>query len=978
MEILTYPIGLVIGVLPVIANLGPAGGPPAQLFLDGRPACTMTDEAPRCPVDLGREVRVHELELVRRNTQGDVVERAVRWVNRPGAQAEVYLRGACDDVTRACTVSVGWGHPAKLDPRAMTVTLNGRVIERKVVHEVHFHAKRDTAMVVSVDVIFPDARRASQTRLFGVAGFAGVTEAAMQAVPIVMAKHSQPPRTLGGFPVRGIEDAPEEVAFVVEPLALEALRGLWTRSHAEMRVPGAPLGEEVNGELADLEAMTVIIPNEHLNRFEVFNVPGGRDAWLPRMALGADVLEGRGMRLADAVASAGQLVAGALRKRAVVLVVSGRHPDQSLFSAAQAVAYLREIMVPLVVWRMEKDIAPEWPAGPRVTSRSVWAAAKALRATLDSQRIAWVESDAAPDALHPDAPGVLLAGRPAVTTASVTSAMEEIPREAPAPAPTAPKAPPASAFAERVNVTAVRVLVRPRPAAGHTPPVVRAADVEVLEDGQPATVIGLQPLLTVSAPSSGPAATEPPGVESATLGVTVYLAPDLSTRGGFGRTLGRLRRDAQRLVALGPVGVVLANPEPRTLADGVTDAATLVKALDASSVPRLGSARLTAIRRRFLELMGPGTVVFQAQEGPAVHAGLDFRGLVGQARAAVREEEGVVRSALGRLVAWARGNRGAGGRLLFLVLDGFDLDAGRFYLDQLEPLVGDDHDRRSLFEAARAEFQGMRLDRLVSEASAALCARGWAAVLFYNGVAEGAAFGTGAEMSGYAAFQRHMSAPAPGATSAPLFAFERPREALADVADATGGVVVPPGGSLDAPLTLLARTWVLTYQVERPADGQAHRVEVRSRVPGLEFAAPHLIFSGTSEAEAEARARRVLSGTEAHGELPVSITVAPQPVNGRGGGSGTLAVRVDLESIREALLSLGSVRIRVTVAVSIEGAEPFVTHDVQQVASSPDGSVWSYEAPIAWPAGARRCAVIVEELATGAWGGAVIDLPRAK
>jgi hypothetical protein len=77
-EILTYPIGLVIGMLPVIANLGPQASLPAQLLLDGRPACVMTAETPKCTVDLGADLRVHRLELVRTDAKGTVIERATR------------------------------------------------------------------------------------------------------------------------------------------------------------------------------------------------------------------------------------------------------------------------------------------------------------------------------------------------------------------------------------------------------------------------------------------------------------------------------------------------------------------------------------------------------------------------------------------------------------------------------------------------------------------------------------------------------------------------------------------------------------------------------------------------------------------------------------------------------------------------------------------------------------------------------------
>src|SRR5437667_77036 len=40
MEILSYPVGLLIGLFPVIVDLG-GRTEPAQLLLDGRPACTI-------------------------------------------------------------------------------------------------------------------------------------------------------------------------------------------------------------------------------------------------------------------------------------------------------------------------------------------------------------------------------------------------------------------------------------------------------------------------------------------------------------------------------------------------------------------------------------------------------------------------------------------------------------------------------------------------------------------------------------------------------------------------------------------------------------------------------------------------------------------------------------------------------------------------------------------------------------------------
>ena len=87
LQILTYPVGVVVGLLPVVVELG-APPRPATLRLDGRTVCSFVDATTVCTVDLGRAPKVHLLELVRTGGSGNVVERAIRWVNRPGATVE--------------------------------------------------------------------------------------------------------------------------------------------------------------------------------------------------------------------------------------------------------------------------------------------------------------------------------------------------------------------------------------------------------------------------------------------------------------------------------------------------------------------------------------------------------------------------------------------------------------------------------------------------------------------------------------------------------------------------------------------------------------------------------------------------------------------------------------------------------------------------------------------------------------------------
>ena len=59
------------------------------------------------------------------------------------------------------------------------------------------------------------------------------------------------------------------------------------------------------------------------------------------------------------------------------------------------------------------------------------------------------------------------------------------------PLPAQPEETPAGTFTGRVEVTAVEILIEVRDRQGQIPDGLTAADFEVLEDGVPATVIGL-------------------------------------------------------------------------------------------------------------------------------------------------------------------------------------------------------------------------------------------------------------------------------------------------------------------------------------------------------------------------------------------------------------------------------------------------------------------------------------------------------
>lgn len=52
MDILTYPVGVVLGLAPVVVSLTP-DEVPAELLLNGRQVCVFTSPSQPCTVDFG-------------------------------------------------------------------------------------------------------------------------------------------------------------------------------------------------------------------------------------------------------------------------------------------------------------------------------------------------------------------------------------------------------------------------------------------------------------------------------------------------------------------------------------------------------------------------------------------------------------------------------------------------------------------------------------------------------------------------------------------------------------------------------------------------------------------------------------------------------------------------------------------------------------------------------------------------------------
>lgn len=402
MEILSYPVGLLIGLFPVIVSLGD-GPAPARLLLDGAPVCTVTRAAPACTVDLGADPRIHLLELVRKDAAGHVTERVRRWVNKPGAEAEVRATGDCDEKSRVCDFALSWAHPARLDPSTMAVSLDGVPVSRGVVPRIHVSFPGPSSpQVLTVDAAFEDGRRASFTQALQIS-YPERAEASLQAVPILVGQGTRDEELSealrrDGWRTRAIEEGSYEVLFVVEPEALDWLPGL-----GQSAAQGFTAFVAV---LEDAEQVQIIVADDSITAIDAFGaVPlrpaisrfdqrvTAHSAWLRRLIQAPHTVGAvRRMRTADAVGLAGYALGGAPRRRMVVLIAGSEHADESSLSPQQAQAYLSESLVPLSVWRTRKDAAPGWPDGPFLRRPGDFAAALSrVKADLARQRLVWLE-----------------------------------------------------------------------------------------------------------------------------------------------------------------------------------------------------------------------------------------------------------------------------------------------------------------------------------------------------------------------------------------------------------------------------------------------------------------------------------------------------------------------------------------------------------------------------------------------------------
>ncbi len=282
----------------------------------------------------------------------------------PGAAgAEVQTRTRCDESGSRCDVRVGWAHPDRLNPKKVSVALDGRRVAATRSRDVSLDVAGTRGALLTVDMTFPDGRRATHAAVLG-GRVHGDEDTVVSAILATDACGPDGPaaaaarRRAAGESVRAVERGEAELVFVAEPAAYGAL----------VRLVGSPYTVPKGADMTALDAILrradfavhVVVPDRRLALGELLP----KEPMLPALLEALDAAPLRPLRLADAVASAALHVGVPGTRRLVVLVAAEGAEDSSVLGAAAVREYLEEIHVPLVVWRVRPRREAPVAAGP--------------------------------------------------------------------------------------------------------------------------------------------------------------------------------------------------------------------------------------------------------------------------------------------------------------------------------------------------------------------------------------------------------------------------------------------------------------------------------------------------------------------------------------------------------------------------------------------------------------------------------------
>ena len=528
-------------------------------------------------------------------------------------------------------------------------------------------------------------------------------------------------------------------------------------------------------------------------------------------------------------------------------------------------------------------------------------------------------------------------------------------------------------FGASIDVTVVRLNLFAVDHDGQPLLDLRPEELEIREDGRRVEILALEPGLTQGSERGGGGDSGGGGepADRTPWRVLVYTCTELAGRFQLPVLLRRVAEEAPRLVSLGPVDVVLADPDPWLVTEGSTQADGLRATLTSMAERKYGRTSLERIRRRFVNELEPGVGFLDLQRYRTRNEGVTSSRLslgAARARAAAREESVIVRYHLERMAAWIQAQPPTKRGLLVWVTGGFDVRPGDFYLQYIQQM--DDNLGRVL---RMEEFGASTLEPDVSRVIQVALGFGWT-VMPLNSSAP-TTFLFGSDVDGTSKVQ-HFTGVSAVEVDAQEHDFEmmEPLYPLRVAAEATGGELVVSESAVGGAIERSRSAYFLSYQVDRPRDGRLHGLEVSCSRPGVTVRTARAVASGTPEGLAAERGLLLLAGRGEPGSLPVRFALVGFTEGGGKGREGRIDVHADLGTVRASLPRPDAGRLRVTLVVGIDDSAPFIHHS--ELALPADGSAsWSQSSPIRFPDQARQAAVVVEELVTGLWGAAVAEIP---
>jgi len=504
----------------------------------------------------------------------------------------------------------------------------------------------------------------------------------------------------------------------------------------------------------------------------------------------------------------------------------------------------------------------------------------------------------------------------------------------------------------------------------------RPKELLVLEDGEPVKLLGLDPGLR---PDEHPPGRAGPGVtaDGGLVGsstaddrtsewqpwrVVVFVSTELASRYVLRSLCERTAAEATRLTDLGPVEMVLADPTPTLMVNAGTRSEDVRRALEELGSKAAGLTTVERIRTAFANEFRPG-FGFNAQYdiGQSTPASTAAR-----MKASINRERAIVRGELDRMAAWMQGQPPNNRGLLLWMTGGFDLNPADFYLPLMEQIDS------TMAQDLRTDYPALSLEKDVRAIVEVALTYGWM-IMPLNSSRTTFLYGAEVDGSGKVQQMTGVSANSPNAQGSD-FRQVAPTHPLRIVATGTGGELVTNQRQFESALNHVKAAYLLSYQVDRPADGRLHRLEIRCSRPGVRLIGRGYAASGSLRGDSETRARRLLMGDDIRGVLVMSADVRNISKAEKGQKVGDLGVSADLHELRALLSPLDLGRLRVTVVVEIENGPPFINHQEIDLDWGKTMDVWRFGAGIKWPKKAKRMAVVVEELVTSTWGATTVEL----